>query len=124
MGQKSGDNQKIKHLKSSSEVFQKKNSEAFSNINGVHVIAGDMIIAAVDEKKHTEMIHKVIKRAKEVNLKFNADNIQYKVTKVRYMGHIISAEGVQPDTMHQRMALCMFATTRTPVAIHLETDTE
>lgn len=98
MGQKSGDNQKIKHLKSSSEVFQKKNSEAFGYINGVHVIAGDMIIAAVDEKKHTEIIHKVIKRAKEINLKFNAANIQYKVTKVRYMGHIISAEGVQHDS--------------------------
>lgn len=57
-----------------------------------------MIIAAVDEKKHTEILHKVMKRAKEVNLKFNADNIQYKVMKLRYMGHIISAEGVQPDS--------------------------
>lgn len=41
-------------LKSSSEVFQQKNSEAFGDISGVHVIADDMIIAAVDEKEHTE----------------------------------------------------------------------
>lgn len=75
-------------------LFQQKNSEAFGDISGVHVIADDMIIAAVDEKEHTEILHKVMVRAKELNIKFNADKIQYKVTKVSYMGHIVSAEGV------------------------------
>lgn len=71
---------------------------AFGDISGVHVIADDMIIAAIDEKEHTEILHKVMDRAKELNIKFNADKIQYKVTKVRYMDHIISAEGGQPDS--------------------------
>lgn len=51
-------------LKSSSQVFQQKNSEGFGDINGVHVIADDMIIAAADEKEHTEILHKVMDRAK------------------------------------------------------------
>ncbi|KAL0175064.1 hypothetical protein M9458_031032, partial [Cirrhinus mrigala] len=82
-------------LKSSSEVFEQKNSEAFGGISGVHVIAGDMVIAAVDEKEHTEILHKVMDRAKKSNIKCNAYKIQYKVTKARYMGHVISEEGVQ-----------------------------
>lgn len=45
-----------------------------------------------------EILKKVMDRAKELNIKFNADKIQYKVTKVKYMGHVISEEGVQPDT--------------------------
>ena len=32
-------------LNSASEVFQKKNEEAFSGINGVHIMADDIIIA-------------------------------------------------------------------------------
>ena len=33
-------------LNSASEVFQKKNEEAFSGINGIHIMADDIIIAA------------------------------------------------------------------------------
>ncbi|RXN36321.1 Transposon Ty3-I Gag-Pol [Labeo rohita] len=70
-------------LKSSSEVFQQKNSEAFGGISGVHVIVGDMIIAAVDEKEHTEILHKVMDRAKELN------KIQYKVTKHKILPTLV-----------------------------------
>lgn len=57
----------------------------------MHVIADDLILEVDYEKEHTEILHKVMDRAKELNIKFNADKIQYKVTKVRHIGHIISA---------------------------------
>lgn len=40
-------------LKSSSEVFQQKNSEAFGDISGVNVIADDLILEVDYEKEHT-----------------------------------------------------------------------
>lgn len=55
------------------------------------MIADDLILEVDYEKEHTEILHKVMDRAKELNIKFNADKIQYKVTKVRHLGHIISA---------------------------------
>jgi len=33
-----------------------------------------MIIAAADEREHAEILHKVIQRAKEIKVKFNADD--------------------------------------------------
>ncbi len=34
---------------------------------------------------------------KKSNIKFNKDKLQYKVHTVKYMGHLITSEGVKPD---------------------------
>ena len=39
-------------IKSASEVFQQKNYEIFGDIEGVHIIADDMIIAATTDEEH------------------------------------------------------------------------
>uniref|UniRef100_A0A803SS84 Gypsy retrotransposon integrase-like protein 1 n=1 Tax=Anolis carolinensis TaxID=28377 RepID=A0A803SS84_ANOCA len=85
-------------LKSSSEVFQQKNQEKFGHIKGVYMIADDMIIAAETSKQHDEILHQVMETARVKNIKFNKEKIQFRVNSVRYMGHIVTAEGVRPDT--------------------------
>lgn len=85
-------------IKSASEVFQQINSESFGDITGVHIIADDMIIAAETKEEHDCILQQVMDRAKELNVKFNADKIQYMVSEVKYMGHIISAHGVRVDS--------------------------
>ena len=84
-------------ISSASEVMQKRNEEAFGDIQGVHVIADDLIISAKDEAEHDAIISRVLERARQQNVKFNANKIQYKVNTVTYMGHIVSAEGMRPD---------------------------
>ncbi|XP_013408762.1 uncharacterized protein K02A2.6-like [Lingula anatina] len=84
-------------ISSASEVMQKRNEEAFGDIPGVHVIADDMIIAGSSEAEHDSIVHKVMQRAREQNVKFNKDKIQFKVKSVNYMGHIVSEEGLKPD---------------------------
>lgn len=39
----------------------------------------------------------MVARAKEANVKFNKEKIQYKVSSVNYMGHIVISEGVKAD---------------------------
>ena len=84
-------------VKSASEVFQQRNCETFGDIAGVHIIADDMIIAATTETEHDEILQKVMTRAKKANVKFNKDKIQYKVSSVKYMGHVVTSEGVKVD---------------------------
>ena len=81
-------------IKATSEVFQQHNCEAFGDIQGVHITADDMIIAAATVKEHDEILQKVMTRAKEANVKFNKEKVQYKVCSVNYMGHIVTSEGV------------------------------
>lgn len=46
-------------------------------------------------------MEKVIQRAIERNVKFNSEKLQYRVNKVKYLGHIISKHGIScdPDRM-------------------------
>ena len=55
-----------------SEVLQKRTYKAFGDIEGVHVIADDMIIAAATEEEHDQILLKVLKRAREQNIKFTS----------------------------------------------------
>lgn len=85
-------------LKSSGEIFQMKNYETFGDISGVFMIVNDMLIAGKDEPEHNAILKEVFRRAKEKNIKFNTDKIKFKVSSVRYMGNIILADGMKPDT--------------------------
>lgn len=56
-----------------------------------------MIIAAATKEEHDHILQQVMDRATRLNVKFNADRIQYMVSEVTYMGHIISAGRVRAD---------------------------
>jgi len=71
-------------------VFSGRNEEAFGDIQGVHVIADDMIIAAKNDVEHYEILKTVLQRAREQGIKFNKDRNQLKVKDVMYMGHRVS----------------------------------
>ena len=84
-------------LNSASEVFQKKNEEAFSGINGVHIMADDIIIAADTVEEHDAILRRVLERARKHNIKFNWEKLQFHANKVKYVGTIISEEGIKLD---------------------------
>ena len=84
-------------ISSASEVMQKRNEEAFSDLHGVHVIADDIIVAAPTEEEHDACLQKLIDRAREKNVKFNPEKLQYKVLSVQYMGNIVSDKGLAPS---------------------------
>ncbi|GFV54886.1 transposon Tf2-6 polyprotein [Trichonephila clavipes] len=43
---------------------------------------------------------RVLERAKLLNIKFNPDKLQYRVSEVKYVGQIISKSGIKPDPDH------------------------
>ena len=83
-------------LCSAGEVMQKRNEATFSDIPGVHVIADDLIIAATSDEQHNEILHKVMRRARSKNIRFNRDKLQFKMSQVSYMGNIVTATGLKP----------------------------
>ena len=63
----------------------------------MHVIADDIIIANKDEAEHDQALHQVTKQARQANAKFSLDKLQLKIPQAKYMGHLISHEGIRPD---------------------------
>lgn len=84
-------------IRTAPEIFQKHNEKNFMDIEGASVYIDDIFIAAENEKEHDEILNKVIERARKLNIKFNKNKVQYKVNTVRFLGHIISQEGISCD---------------------------
>ena len=72
--------------------------QTFGDINDVHVIADNIIIASNSEEEADRTPIKLFKRAQEKNVKFNIAKLQLKKSEVSYMGNIIGSKGVKPDT--------------------------
>ena len=86
-------------IKSASEVFQKKNEEAFAGIPGIHIVADDIIIAAVNIEEHDQILRQVLERANQKNIKLNFDKLQLRMKEVRYLGTMVTPQGIKPDPM-------------------------
>ncbi|CAI6350058.1 unnamed protein product [Macrosiphum euphorbiae] len=90
-------------LSAAPEKFQEITTKYFGNIENVNVYFDDILIAGETLEEHDRALNEVIKRAKQFNIKFNPKKIQYKVSKVKFLGFIFSAEGVQPDSERIRV---------------------
>ncbi|CAM2112260.1 unnamed protein product [Caretta caretta] len=56
-----------------------------------------MIIAASIQAEHDQILKKVMARAQAENIKLNPDKIQFIVKEDKYMGRILSSQGIRPD---------------------------
>lgn len=50
--------------------------------------------------EHDQILDKVIKRARDFNVKFNKEKFQFKLDHVKYVGLIVSKEGIKVDPEH------------------------
>lgn len=80
-------------ITSASEVFQKRFKEIF-NIEGVELYVDDLIVYGKTKAEHDERLKKVIKIAKENNVRFNLEKCDFGKQKIKYVGHVISDKGI------------------------------
>ena len=84
-------------ISSAPEVFQKRNDSLFGDIDGVEVIFDDIIIAGKSLEEHDQILETVLDRARVNGVKFNPDKFQHKVSEVKYIGNIVSCDGLKAD---------------------------
>ena len=90
-------------IKSASEEYQMRMQEALEGIENMAIVADDILIFGKGntkeeaERNHDKTLHEVLKRCQETGLKLNKDKIQFKLDEIKYVGHLITSEGVKPD---------------------------
>ena len=84
-------------LSCSQDEFQRRMEETFGDLDGVGVIADDLVVSGRDEKEHDKNLAAVVKRALERNVRFNLDKSAFKTDCIPFFGHLITAEGIKPD---------------------------
>ena len=80
-------------------MFQCKIDEIFSDMPNVFGITDDILVIGYDENgaEHDAVVHKVLQRCKEVNLKSNKEKCHFRCTAIPFFGEMILRRGVQLD---------------------------
>ena len=85
------------------EEFQRRLNDSLLGLNGVKTVADDTIVFAVRDSKdeakkdHDHNFKVLLKRCLERNIKYKEEKVKFKVSELKYVGHIISEEGLKPD---------------------------
>lgn len=85
------------------EEFECKLQEELADLPGVEVLQDDMLVIGYGdtqeeaERNHDENLKALLNRAREINLKMNSKKMNLRKTEVKFMGHVITKDGLKPD---------------------------
>ena len=85
------------------EEFQRRLSDFLLGLNGVKTVADDIIVFGVRDSKdeamkdHDRNFKSLLERCLQRNIKLNEEKMKFKVPELKYVGHVISEEGLKPD---------------------------
>jgi hypothetical protein len=91
----------------SSEIFQRYVEKHFGDTENLMLNYDDIMVVGETEDIHDQTVSKLMDTARNVNVKFNKDKLQYKQPEVKYVGQVFSAQGmkVDPDRIESLIAL-------------------
>ena len=83
-------------ISSAPEIFQRTMHELLKNMEGVALYMDDILIYGSSKEEHDRRLAKVLMKIKESGLKLNKAKCKIGVDSLNFLGHRISAQGVQP----------------------------
>ena len=84
-------------LASVPSAFQKMMSIVLSGLPGVDDYLDDIIVHAHDMPAHDKALDTVLHRLKSAGLQLNDEKCRFRLPSLPFLGHVISADGLQPD---------------------------
>lgn len=84
-------------VSSASEVFQRAVAQMIEGLDGVVNVIDDLLVWGENDEEHDRRLVQLLNRAREWNLKLNKSKCKIRTPEIRYIGHILSAEGLKPD---------------------------
>ena len=84
-------------ISSGPEVFQRRMSQFLENHAGVICDIDDLLIFGKCKQEHDQRLKKVMQTLQEAGVTLNGDKCQFARDKIRFLGHMISKEGIAMD---------------------------
>lgn len=84
-------------IKSAPELYQRAMDEILEDTDHAYAIMGVILIVRHDIVHYDSVLEKALHRARTYNLKLNFEKVRVRKQQVRYVGHIISVQGLKPD---------------------------
>ena len=84
-------------ISSAPELFQRRMNTILDGLDGVVCMMDDVLIFGRDEKQHNEHLQAVFKRLEQANVTLNGAKCKFNKDSVKFLGHVNSKDGIQPD---------------------------
>ena len=94
-------------IHSASEIFQAEAAEIINGIEGVDNNQDVIIIWGTTLEEHNERLHETLERIRKSGLKLNLSKCNFAASEITFLGHTLSAKGIQPDPLKTRAILDM-----------------
>ena len=88
---------------SAPEEFKSTLHEQLGDLEGVEILRDNMLVVGYSDtqdegnKNHDENLLRLLTRAREINLKFNKKKLKLRRSEVKFMGHVLTSDGLKPD---------------------------
>ena len=85
------------------EIFQQRLDQNLEGLKGIFKIADDILITGSGateveaEIDHDRNLLKLLQRCRERNIKLNSDKFKFKCKELKFIGHMLTSRGLQPD---------------------------
>jgi hypothetical protein len=87
-------------LRNAGNTFQRMIDWILAGLSFVFCYLDDIIIASRDQQEHLEHLREVFYRLRDVGLVINAEKCVFAETAIKFLGHKVSAAGVEPLRSH------------------------
>ncbi|XP_038059532.1 uncharacterized protein K02A2.6-like [Patiria miniata] len=83
-------------VSSASEQYQYMIAKALAGLEGVENISDDIIVHGPDQNTHYSRVLAVLRRLQELGLTLNAEKCQFNMSRLVFMGILLSEKGIGP----------------------------
>ena len=66
-------------------------------LDGIESVADDVLIHGSNKCEHDNAIRRLLSKCRKIGLKLNRDKFKMNMSEVKWMGHVISSQGLKPD---------------------------
>ena len=84
-------------ISSASEIWQRAMVDEFGQLEGVEIVADDILIWGEDAAQHDARLSAFLKKVLSSGLKLNKAKSIIRASEIEYVGHVISCDGVKPS---------------------------
>ena len=83
-------------LRNAGQTFQRYMNQIFFDLDFVIVFIDDICIASATMEEHIKHVDIVLQRLLEHGLRFNSSKCVFAQTKITFLGHRVTSEGIAP----------------------------
>ena len=84
-------------ITSAPEHFQRRMSNILKGIEGVVCLMDDILVSGKNQQEHDERLYAVLKRLQEAGLTLNRAKCEFRQSRVKFLGQILTKHGIQSD---------------------------